>query len=120
GLLLDEVRLLLRREHEIPVALLLRGERSEYPAAHTEVGRPHVRALFGTFQAESNPAKIRWSHGGLISRVWHSGGVCPAFAEALNQRGDVVKPAPKTILRPCPNRGVSCVNVMTEIPNEIH
>src|SRR5437667_6988528 len=62
GLLLDEVRLLLRREHQVAIALFLRGERREYPAPDAEVGRPHVRALFGAFQTQRNPAKICCIH----------------------------------------------------------
>src|SRR5260370_32874527 len=62
GLLLTELRLLLQREHQVAVALVLRGQRSEYPAPDTEVGRSHVRALFGVFQAQRNSAKICGIH----------------------------------------------------------
>src|SRR4030088_3345072 len=40
--LLDKLRLQLRCEHQVTVALVLRGERSEDPASYTEVGRSHV------------------------------------------------------------------------------
>ena len=46
GLFRHKVRLLLRREHKVSEALILRCERSEYSAAHTEIGRSHVGAFF--------------------------------------------------------------------------
>src|ERR1700737_4991250 len=40
--LLDKLRLQLRCEHQVTVALVLRGERSEDPASYTEASRSHV------------------------------------------------------------------------------
>src|SRR5713226_1833761 len=69
----NELRLLLRREHQVAVALFLRGERSEDPAPDTEVGRSHMRAFFRAFQAPCNPAKICCIHRApLRSSVWTS------------------------------------------------
>jgi hypothetical protein len=58
----DKVCLLLRREHQVAVALFLRGKRGENPASHTEVGCPHVRALLYSFEAQSNLAEICHFH----------------------------------------------------------
>src|ERR1700722_16622549 len=38
----DKLRLLLRREHQVAVALFMVCKRGENSASHTEVGRPHV------------------------------------------------------------------------------
>jgi hypothetical protein len=65
----NEIRLLLRREHQVAVTLFLGGERGEYPASDAEIGRAHVRALFGTFQIQRNSAKIGYSHCGEIGRI---------------------------------------------------
>src|SRR5713226_1561906 len=63
-LLLNELRLLLWREHQVAIALLLRGERGEYFPLDTEVGRTHVRGFFSAWQAQSDPTKIRYVHAG--------------------------------------------------------
>ena len=54
----NEFRLLLRREHQIAVALFFGSQRSEDPASNTEVGRSHMRTFFDAFKAESNLAEI--------------------------------------------------------------
>ena len=75
--LLSELRLLFRRQHQVAIALLLRGESSEDPAPDTKIGRTHVRALFRARQAQRNPAKICCIHleWPLFSReyptLWH-------------------------------------------------
>src|SRR5262249_39572397 len=58
GLFGDKLGLLLRCQHQVTVTLLLRGERCEYPAAHTKIRRPHVRAFLGAFQAQCDPAEV--------------------------------------------------------------
>ena len=58
----DEVRLKLRREHQVAVALGLRGERGEDVDSNAEVGRTHVRAFLCPFEAESDAAEIGCSH----------------------------------------------------------
>src|SRR5258708_9260210 len=73
-LLLTELGLLFRREHQVAVTLLLRGERGEYPAPDTEVRRPHMRSLFHALQAQGNPAKIRGSHSRFLPWLL---GTCP-------------------------------------------
>lgn len=60
--LADEVCLLLWREHQVSIALRLRRERGENPAAHAEVSRAHVRALFGALKAQSDAAKVCSCH----------------------------------------------------------
>jgi len=74
GRILDKRGLLFRSEHQIAVALLLRGERREYSATDPEIGRAHVRAFLGAFQAQGNPSKVcdfhrlEFSHVGRTSR----------------------------------------------------
>jgi len=51
--------LLLRREHQVTVALVLGGERGEDPAGYAEIGRAHMRAFLHRFEAQSNPAEIK-------------------------------------------------------------
>jgi hypothetical protein len=58
GRLFDERGLLLRRKHQIAVALALRGKRGKDPAAHSKVGRAHMRTLFGALQTQRDPSKI--------------------------------------------------------------
>lgn len=58
GQLRDESRLLLRREHEVSVALALRGKRGEDSAAHAEIGRAPVGTLFSAFEAEGDSSKV--------------------------------------------------------------
>ena len=53
----SERGLLFRREHQVPVALALRRERGEDPAAHAKIGRAHVRTFLRAFQAQGNPRK---------------------------------------------------------------
>ena len=62
GCLLHKRRLLLQREHQISVALCLRGERSELPASYTKSRQSCVRVLFHPLQAQCNPAKICCGH----------------------------------------------------------
>src|ERR1035441_1444776 len=56
--LFDERSLLFQRDHQVPVALALGGEGGKYPAAHTEIGRAHVRAFLSARKAEGDPSKI--------------------------------------------------------------
>ena len=67
GQFLDERRLLLRRQHQIPVALLYRSQRRKNPPVHAEVHRPHMRALFRALQTQRNPPKVLCIHHVLIS-----------------------------------------------------
>ena len=58
----DEFRLLLECEFQVPVTLVLRGERGKDPSAYTEVRRPHVRAFLCPLEAQGNPAEISCIH----------------------------------------------------------
>lgn len=58
----DELRLNFGREHEVSVSLVLGGERGEDAAANAEIGGAHVRAFFGTFEAQGQPAEVSRSH----------------------------------------------------------
>src|ERR1700730_2945722 len=62
GCLLHKRRLLLQREHQISVALCLRGERSEFPASYTKSRQSCVGVLFHPLQAQGNRAKICCGH----------------------------------------------------------
>src|SRR5262245_4952824 len=66
GRLPDKRLLLLQGEHQISVALCLRGERSEFPASHTNCRQSCVRVLFHPLQAQCNAAKICGRHVGLL------------------------------------------------------
>jgi hypothetical protein len=61
-LLLDKLRLHLWCNHQVPVALALCGQRRKDPAANSEIRRAHVRTLFRTLQAQSQPPKVRDLH----------------------------------------------------------
>ena len=58
----NKIRLLLRSQHEVAVAVFLSGERGEDPATHTKIRRAHMRAFLSAFQAECDASKIRHSH----------------------------------------------------------
>ena len=58
----DEELLLLRSEHEVAVALGLRGEGGEDSAADAEVGVAHVGAFFSARKSEGESAKVVGSH----------------------------------------------------------
>jgi len=58
GQFLHERRLLLRREHQVSVALVCRGERRKNSAAHPEVRFANVRILFGAMEAKGNPLRV--------------------------------------------------------------
>lgn len=60
----DEVGLLPGREHEVSVTERFGGESGKDFAADAEVGRAHVRAFFGSVEAEGDAAKVSGSHGG--------------------------------------------------------
>ncbi len=62
GLLRHELSLQGGSQHEIAVALTLRGEGREDSATHAEVGRPHVRPLLGAGEAQGEAAKIVGVH----------------------------------------------------------
>src|SRR4051812_41524313 len=62
GKLFDKRGLLLRGEHQISVALTLRGQRGEDFPAHAEVRRTHVGMLLCTFQAEHQSSKVLYGH----------------------------------------------------------
>ena len=57
-----ELRLLFRTEQQVAIALALRSQRGENPAAYAKVRGPHVRAFHRSFQAERNSSKIRDVH----------------------------------------------------------
>src|ERR1700722_3486642 len=59
---LDKSSLQFRREHQVPIALALRGEGCKYSAAYAEVGCAHVRSLLSVLQAEGNPSKVFCIH----------------------------------------------------------
>src|SRR5262249_24073151 len=54
--------LLLRRQHQVSVTLLLVRQRRKNPPAHPEVHSPHVRALLRSLQAQRNPPKVLRIH----------------------------------------------------------
>lgn len=66
GLFSDELGLLLRREHQVSVALLHSGKRREDAAAYAEIDRAEVRAFLGPFEAERDAAEILDCHLGSL------------------------------------------------------
>jgi hypothetical protein len=58
----DECCLLLRREHQVAVALLYMDECGEDVAADAEVGCANVRAFLCAFKRESDAAKVGCAH----------------------------------------------------------
>ena len=62
GCLRDEGGLLLRREHEVAIALLLVRQGRENVTTDTEIGGAHVGALFRTWQTEGEPSEIVYFH----------------------------------------------------------
>jgi len=60
--LLNEHGLLLRSKHEIAVALFGGSQGSENSPANAKVGAAHVRAFFGTFEAEGDAAEVVGGH----------------------------------------------------------
>jgi len=66
--ILDECRLLFQCEHQVSIALGLRGKRSKLSAADTECRCSGVSVLFHAVEAESNAAKIFWCHSQQGSR----------------------------------------------------
>ena len=69
GLVVKEGLLELRGQHEVAVSLVLRSEGGEDVAADAEVCGSHVRALFGTFEAERDATEIVWRHEESMGRV---------------------------------------------------
>src|SRR5713226_5919304 len=65
GEFLDKRLLLLKREHQVAVALVCRGKRRKDSAAHAEVRIAHVRTLFGTLKAKGNPPEVVYVHRSL-------------------------------------------------------
>jgi hypothetical protein len=65
----NKFRLLVWREPQVPITLILRCEGGKDPASLTEIGRPHVRAFLCPFEAQSNPAEIRCIHLELLRFV---------------------------------------------------
>jgi hypothetical protein len=59
----DKGGLLLGCEHQVAITLLLCCERGEDAPAYAKIRRAEVRALFGPFEAESEPAEIISVHG---------------------------------------------------------
>src|SRR5271157_1259042 len=62
GQFLDERSLLLRRELQVPVALVRRCERRKNFAADPEVRAAHVRTLFRPLEAQGDPSEIVCVH----------------------------------------------------------
>jgi hypothetical protein len=60
--LLNELGLLFRRQHQVAVALLDRGQRREDPSAHAEIHCTHVRTFLCAVQAQRYPPKIERGH----------------------------------------------------------
>jgi hypothetical protein len=58
----NKFRLLVWREHQVPVPLILRCEGGKDPASYPEIGRPHVGAFLRPFEAQGNPTEIRCIH----------------------------------------------------------
>src|SRR6185437_2562202 len=61
-LLFHKRRLLLRCQHQIAVALILRGKGGEDFSANTEIGSAHMRPFFCAFKAQCNAAKVCGFH----------------------------------------------------------
>jgi hypothetical protein len=53
---------LFKRQFEVSEALAFRGKNREDFPTNTEIGLAHVRAFFGSFEAESDAADIFCSH----------------------------------------------------------
>jgi len=60
-----ERSLLLRREHQVPVALLFVRQRGKNPSSDAKVNCTHMRALFRAFHPERNSPKILGIHAHL-------------------------------------------------------
>ena len=58
GLLGDEFRLLLGREHQVSITLLYGGKRGEDAAADAEIDCAEVRTFLGAFEAERDAVEI--------------------------------------------------------------
>jgi len=65
----DEELLLLGGEHEIAVALGLRGEGGEDSTVDAKVGVAHVGAFFGAGKSESDSAKVVGGHVRLAKQL---------------------------------------------------
>jgi len=61
-LLSDEIRLQLGSEHEVAVAQVYCGQSGKNSAPYAEIHRSHVRAFFGTLEAQCNSPEIRRVH----------------------------------------------------------
>src|SRR5262249_39280406 len=84
--LADEISLLFGGEHQIAVALFLSRQSSKDPASNAKIRRAHMRTFLGSFEAESDAAKIRGPHSNKI----------------LNRRGHREKPKPIGWPEQCP------------------
>ena len=72
GQFLDERRLLLRRQHQVPVTLSSRCQRGENPAADAKVRLAHMRTFFSALEAEGDPPevfKVSWPGNDNVSRA---------------------------------------------------
>ena len=58
----NEVSLLVGGKHQVAETLSLRRERREDSSADAEIRRTHMRALFGSFEAEGDSAKVCGVH----------------------------------------------------------
>jgi hypothetical protein len=65
---IDEIGLLLWREHQVSVTFALGRECREDPSVNSEIRRTHMGAFLCTFQAQSDPAKIGGIHPNIIQR----------------------------------------------------
>jgi hypothetical protein len=103
GQFVDERRLLLRREHQVAVALLLRSERRKNSAAHPEVRVTHVGTFFGTFKAKGDPSEIVCLHS-VVLTVQHPASYTNQEAASLLRKSlpqtwrTCVLPSPKAVL----------------------
>jgi hypothetical protein len=58
----NELSLLLRLQHEVSEALLLRGQRRKYSSSNPKIWLAHVRALFGAFKTKGDASEIICIH----------------------------------------------------------
>src|SRR5262249_34528701 len=93
GQLGNELGLHLRCEHEMAIALLWGGKRSEYPAPYAKVGCSHMRTLLSTLQAQCYPAKVSCIHD--ASRLLTVEGPMTARAAKCNPSTTFQRPCPR-------------------------
>lgn len=82
-LLSDECGLLLGSEQQVSISLLDGGERGENVSAYAEIDRAHVRAFFGTFEAQGDSFEVFRGHPSSLSGFKNNPGFLVAIPHAF-------------------------------------